>query len=531
MNNQPISVQRTYKKIMWGLAGVALIYLAFNLFMIGGDRFIYQLNQFIPIPFALVNVIMAGWLFRDVGRKGSSAWLWGGITLGWTFWFLAELIWFSPVFTGQEISYPSLADIFWVLGYVPMGIGLGIRLSSLPARLGTTGRSILWLLTIVLILVLLYLFVWPLLLKFDPADVLVSVLNVFYPLADLILLLIAVRLLLVFQKGSYGRSWLVLSIGFVLLVMGDLLFSFASNANIYYPDGIATLFSRLAVDAPYSLAYLVWIFALSTLHLFLKAHRPFLIEVQLQAAPNAHLVLFLGWDNVVNEVSTNFQQVCGSFDPRGKSLDKAVNMTPESAAEISVILRRDQQLSDFPVSITNQAGESQPAWINGLALMDPGHNYKGAVICLRTVVRDASADDQLSGYIKSIMRHVHEKTGNGEDAQVRQLILDYYQAHFKTLYNITFEVGGAVAGQLYWDHLASVAVENGWSFHYDGQTIETDSSLPVLRKMLPGLRQSASEFASQYTTESDVIGRIKALDDRIDPIVLANVAHHLKTGL
>ena len=50
--------------------------------------------------------------------------LWGGLLAGWALWVIAEILWVVYGNLYQEIPYPSPADFFWLIGYVPMGYGL-----------------------------------------------------------------------------------------------------------------------------------------------------------------------------------------------------------------------------------------------------------------------------------------------------------------------------------------------------------------------------------------------------------------------
>jgi len=74
--------------------------------------------------FAVVSAAFALKRYWDSWRSRLSK-IWIGFTLGMMFWFLGEIIWTIYVLIlNVEIPYPSIADTFWLIGYVPLLIAI-----------------------------------------------------------------------------------------------------------------------------------------------------------------------------------------------------------------------------------------------------------------------------------------------------------------------------------------------------------------------------------------------------------------------
>jgi len=131
----PFSWQRF--RLGWKPIGVFLLFLLYfciNLCKIGGYPFIGNRNTIHPILLAFSITVISGLLFYQI-PAGSNRYLWLGLTIGWGFWAIAEAWWAVADHLSQELPYPSGADFFWAIAYIPLFIALGIRTFSLPRAL------------------------------------------------------------------------------------------------------------------------------------------------------------------------------------------------------------------------------------------------------------------------------------------------------------------------------------------------------------------------------------------------------------
>jgi len=165
--------------------------------------------------------------------------IWLGFTLGMFLWFLGELGWAIYVLVlGIEIPYPSLADLFWLCGYIPLFIALDLYIRlfrpALFKRMYLVGAALVSILSITLFIVLA-----PPILEAEE-DALTKIVSMAYPSLDLILFSEAILGLLIFTvtrlKGGIGVAWLFINAGILMNVIADILFSYTTLQGTYY-DG------------------------------------------------------------------------------------------------------------------------------------------------------------------------------------------------------------------------------------------------------------------------------------------------------
>src|SRR5258706_124832 len=194
----------------------------------------------LPGPARLLNAVCLLTLFalvlsRKIGGSSRNRLLWRGLFIGWALWTVAQLYWGIASIIGQEIPYPSWADFFWIAGYLPMYIALWERLRLLPKITSLAQRSVIWIFILLVLIITLWFVLIPIVQNNDPSAIFESVLNILYPLMDIVLLILVLRIFLIYQPGNYGRVWSWLSAGFILMTLSDLTFSYATTAGLYYP--------------------------------------------------------------------------------------------------------------------------------------------------------------------------------------------------------------------------------------------------------------------------------------------------------
>jgi len=163
--------------------------------------------------------------------------IWIGFTLGMIFWFLGEIVWAIYVLIlNVETPYPSIADAFWLIGYLPllMAIDLYVRLfrPALFKKMYFISAAVVSAVSVTLFAVL----VSPIIAAED--NVLTLSISLAYPTFDLILFSEAILGLLIFTvtrlKGRVGGAWLLINAGIVMNVIGDMLFSYTTSFDAYF---------------------------------------------------------------------------------------------------------------------------------------------------------------------------------------------------------------------------------------------------------------------------------------------------------
>lgn len=193
---------------------------------------------------AVVSAILALRRYWD-SLRGRLSKIWLYFTFGMLFWFLGEIVWTIYVLVlNVEIPYPSAADAFWLIGYIPLllAIDLYIRLfrPALFKKMYFAGAVVVSTVSIVLFAILAP----PIVAAED--NVIALSISLAYPILDLILFAEAILGLLIFTvtklKGKIGVAWLLINAGIVMNVIGDMLFGYATSQDTYFSGHPLDLF-------------------------------------------------------------------------------------------------------------------------------------------------------------------------------------------------------------------------------------------------------------------------------------------------
>ncbi|MEM0313927.1 MAG: hypothetical protein QXQ41_05205, partial [Candidatus Bathyarchaeia archaeon] len=144
-------------------------------------------------------------------RKGSEPFslVWFGFACGLFLWFLGETTW--AVYTlilGIDVPYPSLADFFWIMGYIPFFIALLMYVRIFSHALSWRNMLIIMVATLI-VTVFVYIAMLNPIVHLEK-DVITSAVDFAYPTLDILLFFIATLGLMIFWKGKLGRSWLLI---------------------------------------------------------------------------------------------------------------------------------------------------------------------------------------------------------------------------------------------------------------------------------------------------------------------------------
>lgn len=158
-----------------------------------------------------------------------------GFAIGLLMWMLGLVVYtYYYLIIEVELPYNSLADVFYLLSYPSMVLGCVGLLRTVASSLqrahwlsvATTGA-------VLCILVVLYAVIPSVAELTDPLEVLTTSL---YPLLDLLVLVLLLPLFVAFRKGIFVAPYSLLALGALLMVLGDLIFTYV-NLTIGYYDG------------------------------------------------------------------------------------------------------------------------------------------------------------------------------------------------------------------------------------------------------------------------------------------------------
>jgi diguanylate cyclase (GGDEF)-like protein len=233
-----LAIARTWTWAALLILGAALLVVFYLLPAASIEQsIVYDLIGIAGIGAALVGLLIhrpAGW----------QPWLF--LAAGQLAFVLGDIMW--TIYDAQGIdTYPSLADVSYLLGYPLSAVGLilairrrvtgGDRAGLLDAAILTSGAAVVW-----------WAFVLgPLAAFADPEPVSFAI-SVAYPLGDL--LLIGMAMGLVMTPGARSASFRLLVASLVLMLAADLVFGLQSLDESYV--------SGTWLDAVWLLAYLTF---------------------------------------------------------------------------------------------------------------------------------------------------------------------------------------------------------------------------------------------------------------------------------
>lgn len=166
--------------------------------------------------------------------------IWLFLTLGTGLWVLAESTWaFYYFILKVAVPYPSLADVFYAGGYLPIIAGLLGYLSTFKVALSKK-RLGYALVAIGAGVSLALLFVLPVELEQNLTTI-NFLTDMMYPVLDLVLLSLAVLCLAIFAGGRIARWWMLFGAGATLYVIGDEFFLYQVAHGTYYNGSVDDL--------------------------------------------------------------------------------------------------------------------------------------------------------------------------------------------------------------------------------------------------------------------------------------------------
>jgi hypothetical protein len=265
MSTTKTQIQKQLRQRPWEILALtlAVVYLILDIILYKNtSNLIINLNIILNLVLAIIVVGVSYLLTHKMSPGNPNRPLWSGLTIGWILWAIAEILYTIPLFIGKKSTYPGAADIFWLLGYLPMFYAFMQRQRSLPVELSRYNRIISWAIALVVIGFAGYFILVPVLSVFNPDELIVSVLNVLYPLLDLTLLLLVLRIFFAFVQGTYGQARLWVAIGFFVKAFSDLVYCYLTGINRYYHYGLADFRSVFVVDYSSTVSYLFFLVGL-----------------------------------------------------------------------------------------------------------------------------------------------------------------------------------------------------------------------------------------------------------------------------
>ena len=176
-----------------------------------------------------IAAYLYAWAWRRMSRQEVSRKVWGLVTLGVLFWALAELTWaFYELVLKIEIPYPSVADLFWLAGYVPVYAALLIRYRSFKSSASARQKWLIALFIVLYTALLSFYVVLPILAAFDTSRLAEGLTNIAYPLVDWGLCILTLVIIFSLESGRFSAVWRLFGGGTLLMATADLIYFYAT---------------------------------------------------------------------------------------------------------------------------------------------------------------------------------------------------------------------------------------------------------------------------------------------------------------
>jgi|GEM_PF-5785881 len=236
------------------IAGLLAGYSAWTIWQPGGSAVLLHLTHSLFAAGAWLAAILALRASRMFEPGVSSRRVWILFGAGMTALATSETLWIAYHLVGQPIPYPSLVDILWGIGFLPILASLVLQYRALHVQLSR--RQKLLVLVIYLGLLLLALFVSLGYILTSPGEVAVVQLLVgaYYLIGSLGVAFIATLSLMYLRGGLVARPWVYMVGSILMFAIAGLAFSFGTWTNTY---ATGSNFLSAVSDVSYLAGYLL----------------------------------------------------------------------------------------------------------------------------------------------------------------------------------------------------------------------------------------------------------------------------------
>jgi diguanylate cyclase (GGDEF)-like protein len=177
------------------------------------------------------------------GNRRHTRLTWYALAVGQLLFVVGDVLFDLHERVWQTDAFPSVADGFYLSGYIPLTVGL-----MLLIRARTPGRDRASLIDATIIATGLGLLSWVFLMKPAATDSTLSVIgriiSVAYPAADVLLLALVARLLV--GTGVHNTSFRLLAGSLLVMLAGDVGFAVLAQADAFTPNNVINITWLLA---------------------------------------------------------------------------------------------------------------------------------------------------------------------------------------------------------------------------------------------------------------------------------------------
>ena len=510
----------------------SIIFFVVNIFVIGGDDFYTRVNAIVPSVLALLAVLPVFMIWQNTTPDTTTRRVWGFLLAGMAVWLVGDLIWaYYTLAQNIDVPYPSWADLFWVCGYFLLIAGLYTQFKAYHARPSAQVWRNIAIFGLGLTALTSYFVLLPIVQAFDTTRLLESLLNIGYPLLDLLLLPLCFLILNTLGDGKLVIAWRMITIGFMLRAVSDLMFSYLTWQNIYLPNDNINFISAF-YDFIYAMSYLLAGLGFAG-YLFLIRDVPAPVVAMVEPEqPNLVQNLILvstDADNHIISFSDNLLALLGRKDReniKGASLYEVLGMKSETTQAMEDELRQHGVVDALHFPVANPDGRDVDVRLSALAVYYEGKSFKGANIVLGTL-QSLGVQDNLSVESQGVIRSILLRTGNPQK-EIRAALSIYFNAQLRMLDDLVHQFGGKTVAQTMRMVINETAMQSGWLVRKDGGdfVILDQADTGVLAASMSALLAAARAYGVDMVGAQMVAAEIGRINENMNPGVMKAVDQH-----
>ncbi len=480
------------------------------------------LSNFASITSSLIATGYFARTWYSTSAKEQAKIVWGWLTIGMGLWAIAEGIWaYYELLAGIEVPYPSTADFFWLVGYVPIILAILAQYRIYQTSPTARQKFIIGGMTLVFSLVIGVVVLLPILLGFDPQRSLESIINLAYPLLDSILLILIVVIVFALEQGRFGLTWRLIGLGLVATAVADLMFSYASWNEIYDPGGQLNAIT-LVIDTLFYISYLIMGLGAYSYKLSSESVKDVELNLVVQPVTKTSILVYVDREGKIISLSDNFLNLVGEQIKEffiKKPLSDALKTSPEELIVLLTKTLEQGSLSTQLIKVKDMNGKIKDVWLTSHAVKDEQGNLICFAVVLRTILTAGDGRERaLSAEQKQLIDHYLNITGDYRSEE-NQMIKTYFRGQLGLLFSLIQQFSGSTIANSMLESLSRSSSQNQWQFTFKELNIGIPDEYEgeVLAQRLSTLLAEAKTYAGQATNLRMVEQEMKMLDRQLSP--------------
>lgn len=531
MENQGLLRNARFIRTLILLIVSIIIFAAVNI--VGGESFFKLSTNFASPVAAFVVALLAYQAYNDK-RAGVSRYVWLGMAIGFGLYCIADSLWvvFSLVFN-DDVPYPSIADLAWLIGYIPLSYALLKRLKTLKVEPSMTQVHFLRTFGAIWLIVTFVFVLLPIIstLEFDRA--IEGFVSILYPLADMLLGILSCQILVLMHKGRFSLAWRLIFAGLLLMAFSDSVYSYATWYELYYPESGLNLVTIL-IDLTYIFSYVLVALGIYVYRITWEIKDAYTLS--LETMPSARYYTFIGTnkENKIISLSDNFYYLTGAkadsvflYEP----LDQALGVNLAEVNALNALIAEKEFLVHHPYTVYSADHRPVDVWITAKAFYDTDKTYNGASLAF-TADLPAPEDLRLprNKELLSMMNYLISLAGSRPKDEI-QTIRAYFLEMIRMLSSMLFHFGGPEFKHAFFAHLEQIIRKENLPIKLSNDVITVTEEYEgvVLATALLPILQAARAYVCDLVGERAVNEEIEDLEKQLDSTALRDLdKYHLR---